>query len=247
MSGRGGPSRPSDPAARVPVVVCTYNEAENLPRLVPAVLEADPRLDVLVVDDDSPDGTGRVADELAADPRVSVLHRADARGLGSATLAGLRAALATGAGAVVTMDADFSHHPRHLPALLALLERFDVAVGSRYVAGGKITGWPAKRHLMSRAINVYSRFTLGLDVRDCSGAFRAYRADALRRVDFDAVKSTGYSFFEEFLYRCVRAGATVGETPITFAERRRGQSKINGREAARAVATLARVGLERLR
>ena len=244
MSGAAdGPFRP---AGRVPVVLCTFNEAENLPRLVPEILAADPRLDVLVVDDASPDGTGELADALAAaDPRVSVLHRTDARGLGSATLAGLRAALATGAEAVVTMDADFSHRPRHLPALLATLETADVAVGSRYVPGGGVEGWPVRRRVMSRAINAYTRLTLGLSQRDCSGAFRAYRADLLRRVDFDAVRSTGYSFFEEFLYHCVRAGGTVAETPITFAEREAGASKINAREAAKALWVLGRLGAER--
>ena len=239
-----GPFRPS---GRIPVVVCTYNEVENLPRLVPEVLDADPRLDVLVVDDDSPDGTGAIADRLAnEDDRVAVLHRRNARGLGSAMLAGLRAAADTGADAVVTMDADFSHHPRHLPALLRTLETADVAVGSRYVPGGGVTGWPLSRRVMSRAINAYTRLTLGLTQRDCSGAYRAYRGDVLRRVDFAAVRSTGYSFLEEFLYRCVLAGATVGETPITFAEREAGASKINAKEAAKALWGLGRLGVERL-
>ena len=245
MSG-GGVAGPFVPSGRVPVVVCTFNEAENLPRLVPAVLAADPRLDVLVVDDGSPDGTGEIADRLAAgDPRVSVRHGGRGRGLGAAMLDGLRAAAGSGAGAVVTMDADFSHHPRHLPALLDLLRTVDVAVGSRYVPGGAVSGWPRSRRVMSRAINAYTRATLGLRQRDCSGAFRAYRGDVLRRVDFGAVRSTGYSFLEEFLYRCVRAGATVGETPITFAEREAGVSKINAREAAKALWVLGRLGVER--
>ena len=210
-------------------------------------MAADDRLDVLVVDDASPDGTGDLADALAAEhDRVSVLHRTGARGLGSATLAGLSAALETGAGAVVTMDADFSHHPRHLPALLKLLETHDVAVGSRYVPGGAVVGWPIKRRVMSRAINSYTRLTLGLSQRDCSGAFRAYRAELLRGLDFAAVRSTGYSFFEEFLYRCVAAGAVVGETPITFTERAAGVSKINSREAVKALAVLGRLGVERV-
>ena len=245
MSGVG-PAGRSVPADRVPVVVCTFDEAGNLPRLVPAILAADPRLDVLVIDDDSPDGTGAIADRLAAeDPRVSVRHGMAGRGLGAAMLDGLRAAANSGAGAVVTMDADFSHHPRHLPVLLDLLEEVDVAIGSRYIPGGAVEGWPLSRRAMSRAINVYTRATLGLKSRDCSGAFRAYRGDLLRQVDFDAVRSTGYSFMEEFLYRCVRAGAAVGETPITFAEREAGVSKINAREAAKALWVLGRLGLER--
>ena len=229
-------------------MLCTYDEAENLPELVPQVLAADPRLDVLVVDDDSPDGTGAVADELAAaDPRVRVLHRRDERGLGSAILAGLREAVDSGYAAAVTMDADFSHHPRHLPALLDLLETHDVAVGSRYVRGGGVTGWPLRRRAMSRAINVYARLALGLAQRDCSGAFRAYRTELLRRVEFGDVRSTGYAFMEEFLYRCVAAGARVAETPITFADRERGESKIDAKEAVAALWNLGRVGLERRR
>ena len=242
-------------AGRVLAVVCTYNEAENLPALVPAVLAADSRLDLLVVDDDSPDGTGDLADELArADPRVRTLRRTGKRGLGSATLAGLRAAVSGRSGvdgapyaAAVTMDADFSHHPRHLPALLALLDTHGVAVGSRYVPGGGVDGWPLSRRAMSRAINVYTRLTLGLSQRDCSGAFRAYRADVLRAVDFGAVRSTGYAFQEEFLYRCAAAGAAIAETPITFADRTRGTSKIDAAEAVAALWNLGAVGAGRLR
>ena len=250
MSGAPGPGPAADrpPTDRVLVVLCTFNERETLPELVPAVLAVDARLDVRVVDDDSPDGTGAVADALAAaDPRVTVTHRRDQRGLGTATLAGLRAAAAGGYAAAVTMDADLSHHPRHLPALLGLLETHDVAIGSRYVPGGRIEGWPLSRRLMSRAINVYSRAALGLTQRDCSGAFRAYRGELLRRVDFDAVRSHGYAFMEEFLFRCVAAGATVAETPITFTDRAAGRSKIDAREAVAALWNLGRVGLGRRR
>ena len=233
-------------ADRVLVLLCTYNERENLPGLIDAILATDARLDVRVVDDDSPDGTGLFATELAAtNPRVFATVRTGERGLGTATLAGLRSAVADGYGAAVTMDADWSHHPRHLPALLALLDTHDLAIGSRYVPGGGIEGWPWRRHLMSRAINVYSRAALGLTQRDCSGAFRAYRGELLRRVDFDAVVATGYAFFEEWLYRCVAAGARVAETPITFTDRTAGRSNLNLKEAARAVWTLGRVGLAR--
>ena len=237
-------------ANRVLVVLCTYNERENLPTLVPGVLAADPRLDVLVVDDASPDGTGALADGLAAgDPRVRVLHRAGKQGLGTATLAGLSEGLRRGYGGVLTMDADFSHHPRYLPDLLAEFDRddasppADVVVGSRYVRGGGIEGWPLKRHLMSRAINAYSRLFLGLRQRDCSGAFRLYRASILRRIDPDRVRSRGYAFQEEFLFRCRRAGAKIVETPVTFADRQIGSSKINAAEAVAALVTLGRVGL----
>lgn len=233
-------------AERTLVVLCTYNERENVPDLTAAILAADEGLDVRVVDDNSPDGTAAAVEErFADDERVSVRVRKDERGLGTATLAGLRSAVEDGYGAVVTMDADWSHHPRHLPALLDLLQTHDLAIGSRYVRGGAIEGWPLRRHVMSRAINGYSRATLGLKQRDCSGAFRAFRGELLERVDFDAVRSTGYAFMEEFLYRCVKAGARVVETPITFADREAGDSKINMREALTAVWTLGRVGLER--
>lgn len=239
---------PRPAADRALVVLCTYNERANVPDLIDAILAVDDRLDVRVVDDDSPDGTAAaVEDRFAGNERVSVRVRRDERGLGTATLAGLRGALADGYGAVVTMDADWSHHPRHLPALLALLETHDLAIGSRYVRGGVIEGWPLKRHVMSRAINVYSRAALGLTQRDCSGAYRAFRRELLERVDFDAVRSTGYAFMEEFLYRCVAAGARVAETPVVFAERAAGDSKINMREAVAAVWTLGRLGLGRRR
>ncbi|NNJ24159.1 polyprenol monophosphomannose synthase [Alienimonas chondri] len=234
-------------ADRIQVVLCTYNERENVPDLAAAILAVDDRLDVLVVDDDSPDGTAAAVEErFTENPRVSVSVRQHERGLGSATLAGLRAALADGYGAVVTMDADWSHHPRHLPALLAVLETHEMAIGSRYVPGGAIEGWPLKRLVMSRAINIYSRALLGLTQRDCSGAYRAFRRELLNRVDFEAIRSTGYSFMEEFLYRCVAAGATVAETPVTFTDRAIGHSKINGREAIAALWTLGGVGRDRL-
>ena len=245
----GGPAGDSN-AGRVLVVLCTFNERENLPALVPEVLAADPRLDVLVVDDASPDGTGELADDLAAaDPRVRVLHRAGKLGLGTATLAGMTEGVRRGCVGVLTMDADFSHHPKYLPDLLAAFAgtgngpTADVVIGSRYARGGGIEGWPLKRHLMSRSINVYSRLFLGLRQRDCSGAFRLYRTSILRRIDPDAVRSRGYAFQEEFLFRCRRAGARIVETPVTFADRQIGSSKINAREAVAALVTLGRVGL----
>ncbi|MFH5805042.1 polyprenol monophosphomannose synthase [Alienimonas sp. DA493] len=240
-----GDAGPQATRGRTLVVLCTYNERENVPDLIEGVLAVDERLDVRVVDDDSPDGTAVAVEErFEGNPRVSVTVRRGERGLGTATLAGLRGAVADGYDAAVTMDADWSHHPRHLPALLDLLEEYDVAIGSRYVPGGAIEGWPWPRHLMSRAINVYSRAVLGLRQRDCSGAFRAFRIDLLARVDFDAVRSTGYAFMEEFLYRCVAAGARVAETPVTFVDRVEGDSKINAKEAVTALWTLGRVGLE---
>ena len=223
---------------RTLVTLCTYNERENLGRLVPAVFEHAPGADLLVVDDSSPDGTGELADELAAaDGRVRVLHRRE-RGLGGATIAAFRLAAAEGYDRAVNLDADFSHPPERIPHLLAGLDDADVVIGSRYVEGGRIVGWPWRRHAMSRAINWYSRAVLGLPVRDTSGAFRAYRGELLRRIDWDAVVSRGYSVQEELLWRCLRAGASFKEVPITFTERAEGHSKIHVREGFAALRIL---------
>lgn len=231
------------------VTLATYNEIENLPPLVDQIFAAAPHVDVLVIDDNSPDGTGRWCDErAAADPCVRCLHRAGKLGLGTATIAGMKYAIEHGYRYVLNMDADFSHHPRHLAALLAGMERADgtpaadVMIGSRYVPGGAIEGWPLKRHVMSRSVNVAARCLLGLRARDCSGAFRCYRTSLLAKVDFDAVRSRGYSFQEEILWHLKRLGAKMVETPITFADRQRGASKINSREAFSALGILLRLG-----
>ncbi len=225
------------PAHSTLVTLATYNELENLPRLVGAIFAAVPQVDVLVIDDNSPDGTGRWCDEHAAvEPRLHCLHRAGKLGLGTATIAAMRWGLEHGYEFVLNMDADFSHHPRYLPAILAGMappdgEPLDVMIGSRYVPGGGITGWPLRRHLMSRGINVFSRWMLGLKSKDCSGAFRCYRTSLLAKLDFDAICSRGYSFQEEVLWRLKCIGARIGETPITFANRQSGASKIDSREA----------------
>jgi dolichol-phosphate mannosyltransferase len=231
------------------VTVATYNEIENLPRLVEAILAALPEADLLVIDDNSPDGTGRWCDERAAgDDRVHCLHRPGKQGLGTATIAGMKYAIEHGYRYVLNMDADFSHHPRHLPALVAGMEHADgmpaadVMIGSRYVAGGAIEGWPWRRHLMSRTVNAYARCLLGLEAKDCSGAFRCYRTELLARLDFDAIRSRGYSFQEEILWHLKRLGARFAETPITFADRQHGLSKINSREAFSALGVIFALG-----
>jgi dolichol-phosphate mannosyltransferase len=220
------------------VTLATYNEIENLPGLVDEIFAAAGDVDVLVIDDNSPDGTGQWCDAKAAvEPRLHCLHRAGKLGLGTATIAGMKFALERGYRYLLNMDADFSHQPRYLPALRAGMERpdgspaVDVMIGSRYVTGGSIQGWPLKRHLMSRAVNTYARWMLGLRARDCSGAFRCYRTSLLARIDFDAVGSRGYSFQEEILWHLKRLGARIGETPIVFVDRRHGASKINRSEA----------------
>jgi dolichol-phosphate mannosyltransferase len=238
---------PSAAPARILITLATYNEIENLPALVADVLRYVPQADLLVVDDNSPDGTGRWCDErAAAEPRLRCLHRAGKLGLGTATIAAMQYALAHGYAYVLNMDADFSHPPSKLPELIACLEgpgQIDVAIGSRYVPGGAIEGWPWRRHVMSRLVNAYARCALRLPVRDTSGAFRGYRTELLRRIDFSHVRSRGYSFQEEILWLLARAGARFREVPITFVDRRQGQSKINLGEAFGALKVIFRLGL----
>jgi dolichol-phosphate mannosyltransferase len=219
------------------VAVATYNERENLPQLVDRIFQFLPRAHLLVVDDGSPDGTGDWVDErAAADPRVRCLHRAGKLGLGTATIAGLRHALQNGYACAITMDADFSHDPRHLPELMETLARgADVAIGSRYVDGGRIEGWPWQRRWISRCVNGFARRWLRLPVRDTSGAYRAYRAEILRRVALETVRAKGYAVFEELLFVLRRAGARFEEVPITFVDRQFGQSKVSWREAVRSL------------
>ena len=241
-------SQTESSSARLVVTVCTYNERENIARLIPLILETLPQADVLVVDDNSPDGTAEVAREFGrSDPRVKLLLRTAKAGLGAATLAGFRSAIEQGYDFVLNMDADFSHHPRHLTAVFGCMNSADVGIGSRYVPGGGIVGWPLQRHLMSQGINAYSRVLLDLRTNDCSGAFRCYRIAKLREIDFTRFRSRGYAFQEEMLYRCARVGCRIAETPITFEDRVVGQSKINFREMLRAVRDLFLLGLDRLR
>lgn len=233
---------------RVLVMLCTYNERENLAALVPEIRRTLAEADVLVIDDGSPDGTGALADEMAAaDAHVRVLHRAGKLGLGSATLAGLRQAIVDGYEFVINMDADFSHDPKYLPALLACMERADVAIGSRYVPGGGVEGWGPLRHFMSRSINWYARLLLGLTTRDNSGAYRCYHCSKLAEIDLDHVRSRGYSFQEEILFHCLRAGCRFEETPIVFRDRLYGTSKINWRESVAALWIIFRLRLQSAR
>ncbi|MEX0938299.1 MAG: polyprenol monophosphomannose synthase [Pirellulales bacterium] len=234
---------------RTLIVVATYNERENLPELKEAIFRAVPDADLLVIDDNSPDGTGQWCDEAArSNPRLRCLHRPAKLGLGTALVRGLQYAVDESYTYVVNLDADFSHDPQYLPVLLAGMEDdrtgpVDVMIGSRYVAGGGVEGWPRTRLWMSRTVNLFARTMLGLQVSDCSGSFRCYRVSALERVDLSQVRARGYAFFEEILWRLKRAGARFGETPIIFSDRQRGRSKINLREAASALALIARLGV----
>jgi dolichol-phosphate mannosyltransferase len=220
--------RHSNPVGRTVVIIPTYNERDNLDPIVARVRAAVPDADVLVVDDNSPDGTGDNADKLAlTDEHVHVLHRLEKAGLGAAYLAGFDWALERGYGAMVEMDADGSHDPAELPALLAGLEHADLVLGSRWVPGGTVRNWPKSRELLSRAGNAYARMMLGLSVHDATGGYRAYRADTLRDIDLPAVTSQGYCFQIDLTLRAVRAGKKVVEVPITFTERTIGKSKMS--------------------
>ncbi|HLT30824.1 MAG TPA: polyprenol monophosphomannose synthase [Myxococcaceae bacterium] len=214
-----------------PALVCipTYNERGNLEPIVRAVLAADPRVDVLVVDDASPDGTGEVADALAAgSPRVHVLHRAAKEGLGRAYLAAFRWALNAGYAFILEMDADFSHDPRHLPRLLdAAGDRADLVLGSRYVEGGGTVNWGLLRRLVSRGGSLYARSVLQVPVRDLTGGYKCFRREVLEAIDLASIRSRGYAFQIELTYRAIQLGFRVLELPITFEDRRVGESKMS--------------------
>ena len=273
----------SPQASETPVVkdvlfiLATYNEIENLPPLVDAILATVPNADVLIVDDNSPDGSGTWAQNASKkNLRIKTIIRRNERGLGSAVVAGLRFAVENGYRRVVNMDADFSHPVEVAPRLLARLEGqpldettpqsnsqlivassvnahpthpltpVDVVIGSRYVPGGATPDWPLRRRVMSRCVNAFARLTLGLRTKDNSGSYRCYRVETLQKVDFDAIVSQGYSFFEELLYRLRLVDARFAEVPIIFIDRRFGVSKINRKEALRAVAIMTRLGIARL-
>jgi dolichol-phosphate mannosyltransferase len=213
------------------VIIPTYNERDNLPRLVPMVLAQDPRLDVLVIDDASPDGTGEVADELAAsEPRVHVLHRPGKLGLGTAYLEGFRWGLERGYEYLFEMDADFSHDPAHLPQFLEAIRDCDVVLGSRYLHGRvTVINWPIGRLLLSYFANVYARVVTGLPVADATGGYKCFRNAVLRAIDLDRVESEGYAFQIEMSLRAWKRGFRIGEIPIVFVDRTLGESKMSKR------------------
>jgi dolichol-phosphate mannosyltransferase len=219
----------ADALTRVLVVTPTYNEVLNIESVLARLRAAVPQADVLVVDDASPDGTGDLADRLAAeDPAIHVLHRQGKKGLGAAYVAGFSWGLARGYDVLVEMDADGSHQPEQLPSLLAALPRADLVLGSRWVPGGSVTDWPARRMALSRGGNTYVRITLGLGLRDATGGFRAFRREVLEAIDLATVASDGYCFQVDLAWRAVRQGATVVEVPIAFVERVHGSSKMSG-------------------
>ena len=237
----------TDPAPsleRVLVIIPTYNESENLRPITARIRAAVPSAHILVADDNSPDGTGALADELAAaDDHVHVLHRKGKEGLGAAYIAGFRWGLEQGYDVLVEHDADGSHKPEYLPMMLDRLKTADAVKGSRYVKGGSTTGWPLHRQLLSRGGNLWTRLMLGLKVKDATGGFTAWRATTLRGIDLAGVEAAGYGFQVDLVWRALRNGFTVAEVPIEFIEREYGDSKMNSTIVAEAMLLTTRWGL----
>jgi dolichol-phosphate mannosyltransferase len=230
------------------IVIPTYDEAANLAWIVRRLRAAQPDLHVLVVDDGSPDGTGDIADDLAAaDDCVRVLHRAEKAGLGAAYKDGFRVALDAGFDVVGEMDADGSHQPEQLHLLLDALAGADLVIGSRWVPGGSVVNWPRRRELLSRGGNFYVRTLLGVKVRDATAGFRLFRRSALEAIDLDSVESTGYVFQTDMVVRCLRLGLRVREVPIEFVERVRGDSKMSGQVAVESLKRITSWGLRERR
>jgi len=232
------------PLGAVVVIIPTYDERDNIESIVTRVRSAAPAVDIVIVDDNSPDGTGEIADKLtASDTRVHVMHRAGKSGLGTAYIAGFNWALEAGYDVMVEMDADGSHDPQDLPALLAALESADLVIGSRYVPGGTVVNWPKSREALSRGANIYVRLMLGIGVRDATGGYRAYRARTLREIGLQDVDSQGYCFQIDLTLRTIERGGTVTEVPITFTERARGASKMSRAIVLEALWRVAKWGL----
>ena len=231
-------------AGRVLIVMPTYNERQNLEIMAGRVREAVPGVDLLVVDDNSPDGTGDLADKLAEkDPHVQVMHRTEKAGLGRAYVAGFTWALERGYNLIVEMDADGSHRPEDLPKLLATSEQADAVIGSRYVPGGTVVNWPMSRQFLSRGANFYTRMMLGVRVKDATGGFRVYNAQTLRTIDLSGIQSAGYCFQVDMTLRVLQAGLTITEMPITFVERERGASKMSRSVILESFIRIARWGI----
>lgn len=243
-----GVSHTGAAAASTWVVLPTYNEAENLPQMAPAILARLPDAHLLVVDDGSPDGTGQLADRMAADDaRIRVLHRPAKQGLGPAYVAGFREALSEGAERVIQMDADGSHDPAHLPAMIDALADADLVIGSRYVAGGGVRNWGLLRRIVSRGGSTFARIVLSLPAHDLTGGFKAWRADVLGATPWGQLHSGGYVFQIEMTYLAVRRGARVREVPIVFVDRRAGASKMSRRIIFEALFVVLRLRWEELR
>ncbi len=229
------------------VIVPTYNERDNIEILLTDLLSLPVNVNVINVDDNSPDGTGQVSDEWAAHhpDRVQVVHRVGKLGLGTAYIAGFKRAIEIGFDRILTMDADFSHHPRYIPSMLDLSREYDLVIGSRYVPGGGTLNCTWKRKLLSQGANSFAKLMLGLTAKDCTAGFRCYRREVLQSIDLDSILSNGYSFLIEMIYHVQRHGYSIGEVPIIFEDRRRGTSKISRNEVFKALGTVQRLSLQR--
>ncbi len=229
------------------IIIPTYNERENICLLAEGILNLELDSGIIIVDDNSPDGTGQLADGLAEQhENVHVIHRPGKMGLGTAHTAGMKAALELGTTWIVTMDADFSHHPRYIPDVLSALNLFDVVIGSRYVPGGGTLYCTAPRKALSRGANLFARAVLSLHAADATAGFRGYRREVLESIPLDEIFSNGYSFLIEMLFHCQQRGWRVGEVPIMFENRQRGASKISKTEILKALQTVTRLGWQRL-
>ena len=236
-------ARTSDPG-KVLVIIPTYNEKENLPLILDRARAATPEVDILVVDDGSPDGTGALADErAAADPKIQVMHRTSKDGLGAAYLAAFAWGLERGYDVLVEMDADGSHAPEQLPRLLGALGHADLVIGSRYVPGGSVVNWPKRREFLSKGANLYARLALGAKVKDITAGYRAYKAEVLGKLALGEVESRGYCFQVDMGWRTIQAGFRVAEVPITFTEREHGVSKMSGDVMGEAFFKILRWGI----
>ena len=230
------------------VIIPTYNESGNIERLVNEIISLPMEMHVIVVDDSSPDGTGMLVEEISRrEPRVSCLHRPGKLGLGTAHIAGMLRSLEMNCDPILTMDADFSHQPVYIPALLSALDKFDVVIGSRYISGGRMEGRSMALRVVSRGANLFARTVLGLKATDCTAGFRAYRAVVLKSIDLNRVFSNGYSFLIEMLFLCQTHGWSVGEVPIIYQDRLAGVSKISRPEVYKAMYTVLRLTWRRAR
>lgn len=232
---------------RISVVIPTYNEKENISELIQQILALNLNLGIVVVDDNSPDGTGQIVNDLAQDnDLVSIIHRPEKLGLGTAYIAGFKKALADEADLIMTMDADFSHQPQYIPDLVELAKENHVTIGSRYVPGGGVENWEWYRKWLSWGANHFAHLMLNLKIQDCTAGFRCYHREVLLKIALDQIFSDGYSFLLELAYECQRVECRFGETPIIFANRTRGKSKISQKEIFKAMYTVARLSLNRL-
>lgn len=229
------------------VIIPTYNERENIEKLINEILNLGVETEILIIDDSSPDGTGKMVDRVSQQcPRVSIIHRKRKLGIGSAYLCGFKYALSKNFDYIFTMDADFSHSPKYLPEFINKIQDFDVVIGSRYVRGGSIVNWGILRRILSRSANVITKNLLNLKFSDYTSGFRCYRARVLKNIDFNNIYSDGYSFLIEILYRCEKSNYRIKESPISFTQRLNGTSKISRGEIAKAVITLLRLKMKEI-